>query len=367
MQNEHPSRPPSRPPRQRGGADEPVGRAVPSTGVRCRRCGYDLRAASAAGRCPECGFAVALSLPRHVRPGNSPGVETPGRQDSWEPLSAGSTWLIHSAWLLVPAFLGTPALPSLGSVAAVLVGAYAGCHFVALRDLRAGLAALAADNPDVDDRLRRATVASQVFAACGVPIAVFPFLPCFAGSTAVLTGSYRFHALAVLTPLLAWALITIRSVGLATLDACDREEPAGGRLSTHATTAGLMLCAPIAALAWIAVDVCLALPPPQDEQYYAIFIWIALLSGVPMLWYVWRQMNLFSLICQAVPRSVEFSHAARRVARSAHAQALTVPRSTTPDELPDIPLAPMPPSSSDTIIDIVEDEEPPGESRRRTP
>src|SRR3712207_6504137 len=36
------------------------GRAA-AAGVLCRKCGYDLRGCDAAGRCPECGTAVALS------------------------------------------------------------------------------------------------------------------------------------------------------------------------------------------------------------------------------------------------------------------------------------------------------------------
>jgi hypothetical protein len=247
---------------------------------------------------------------------------------------------------LVPTFFLAPVQATFGTIAAILLASFGCCHWFALRDLCRGLGPLSADRPDVGDALRQAVFASHGFAACSLPLSLLPFLPCLFGQSAAMPAGYRFAALGILLPFLAWVMITSRRLGLEIADACFvRSEFPHERSRTLLVS----FLAPATAATWTGIAISFLLPSPVDEHAFAILIWLGLGLGLPMLWAVWLQMELFAGIGGAVPASATFSEAARRVERdtTASQRVRSTPRV---EELPPIEIA-----DDLSPIEIIED------------
>lgn len=303
-------------------------RAGHPTGTTCRRCGYDLRALPTGGRCPECGLATALSRPL-----------SESTIDAWQPIAEGCQWVGNSVGTLVLLFCFAPLSPTVGAGAIVLAMVHAWCHWFGLRDLRSGLAPAIADDPIFAEELRWATLASHVAVATLTPIGLAPLGSCVLGPSATTPGGFQVASLGIVVPIVFVNLILTRRVGVRLADACAiREAIPHEALGTRA----FLLLGPLVSLAWIAVAGSFVLRAPLDEQLFGIALPTAILLGLPVLWLLWRQFDLFARIGAAVPQSTSFSEAARRVERQSRGPLMaprSVPREA--DEAP-IPIADEP-------------------------
>jgi hypothetical protein len=324
---------PTRAPASQTGANP---RAGHPTGTTCRRCGYDLRSLPTGGRCPECGLATALSRPLSA-----------STIDAWQPISEGCQWIGNSVGALVLLFCFAPLSPTVGLGAIVLAMVHAWCHWFGLRDLRTGLAPAIADDPIFADDLRRATLASHVAVATLTPIGLAPLGSCVLGPSATTPGGFQVASLGIVVPIVFVNLVLSRRLAVRLADACAirdaiPHEALGARV--------LPLLGSLVSLAWIAVAGSFLLRSPLDELLFGIALPSAILLGLPVLWLLWRQFDLFARVGAAVPQSTSFSEAARRVERQSRGP-LTIARS-------------VPRSEDDAPIPIA-DEPPPGDSRDR--
>jgi hypothetical protein len=167
MLNERPT-PPARPRSTEG--------PVPK-GLVCVRCGYDLRGLERDGRCPECGTAVEETLERA-----GPVVSADGIAEG-DVVVDGCRLHAASLIALAPLFALAPAVSTCGQIAIALAGCFAAAQFFVVRDWRRGLAPLAADDPDLRDRLDAARTTTKLFATPICAAAVFVLLPCCVGGS----------------------------------------------------------------------------------------------------------------------------------------------------------------------------------------
>ncbi len=315
---------------------------APLLGVRCGRCGYDLRGGTPGQRCPECG----TKIPRPTR--------TLGAGDTWQTLTDGVRWSGQSLVLAIPAFFFAPLSPTIGTAAVAALAVQAWCQVAGLRDLRRALETegLTAERGDQADRATRATRAlpghvsravraSRIHRWIATPLGCLALLPAIGptllGPTGQLPGGSQVLLLAAMLPSFLLQLLSTRALWcdlaalVRTADADDA--PLRGARLVERTLAPLGVTILIA---WAAVALVLIADPTRSTGLFGFLIAGAVLLSLPMAGLLGLLVLQSRELIDALPRSPRFSAAARRVAEQRrgppHRIASPEPRRKDDDE-----------------------------------
>jgi hypothetical protein len=311
---------------------------APLLGVRCGRCGYDLRGGTPGQRCPECG----TKIPRPTR--------TLGAGDTWQTLTEGVRWSGQSLVLAIPAFFFAPLSPTIGTAAVAALAVQAWCQVAGLRDLRRafeveGLAAERTERrsesaPDLPRHLASAHRASLIHRWIAAPLGCLALAPAIGpsllGPTGQLPGGSHLLLFAALLPSFLLQLLSTRALW-ADLAALTRTASAGeaslrgGRIIERALAPlGVTIL-----IAWAAVALVLIADPTRSTGLFGFLIAGAVFLSLPMAGLLGLLVLQSRELIDALPRSPRFSAAARRVAeqrRGPHRIASPEPRRKEDDE-----------------------------------